>query len=348
MRIHRSLSWIAVGLASVAAWATSTDPEADLLRRAQEMFKPLPADFSEPGRPLSPERIALGRTLFFDPRISLDGTSSCARCHQPALHGTDGLARSVGVKDRLSRRNAPTVLNAALQVAQHWNGDRTGLEDQAMKALLGPASYGHEDYAAAMGRIQAIPEYRALFAKAFPGTSEPLTPENWASAISDYERTLVSESPFDAFLRGNAGALSVQQRSGLTKFINVGCAGCHGGVGIGGSSYRKFGVVEDYWKATGSKTIDKGRIEVTKEPVDECVFKVPTLRNVSRTAPYFHDGSVASLEQAVKIMAKVQLGRDLGPQDIADIVAFLDSLTGTIPPSFATAPILPPGGFSLK
>src|SRR5215475_15012993 len=193
MRIHRSLSWIAVGLASVAAWAT--DPEADLLRRAQEVFKPLPADFSEPARPLSPERIALGRTLFFDPRISLDGTSSCARCHQPALHGTDGLARSVGVKDRLSRRNAPTVLNAALQVAQHWNGDRTGLEDQAMKALLGPASYGHEDYTATMGRIQAIPEYRALFAKAFPGnlvTPEPSGPRSQASLRSDTSMRVVT------------------------------------------------------------------------------------------------------------------------------------------------------------
>src|SRR5262245_58209477 len=206
MRIQRSLSWIAVGLASVAAWATSTDPEADLLRRAQEMFKPLPADFSEPGRPLSLERIALGRTLFFDPRVSVHGTSSGERRHQRALHGTGGLARSVGVKDRLSRRNAPTVLNAALQVAQHWNGDRNGLEDQPMKALLGPASYGHEDYAAAMGRIQAIPEYRALFAQAFPGTSEPLTPENWASAIWDYERTLRSDSPVAPSLRGKGRA----------------------------------------------------------------------------------------------------------------------------------------------
>jgi cytochrome c peroxidase len=170
-----------------------------------------------------------------------------------------------------------------------------------------------------------------------------MTLQNFAKAISAYERTLLTPSPFDAYLAGNQEALSVAARAGLAKFINTGCVACHNGVGVGGGMFQKFGVVEDYWKATGSEPVDKGRAEVTNNPADLYVFRVASLRNVAMTPPYFHDGSVATLPEAVKVMARVQLGVTLSDSDNRDIVAFLESLTGEPPANFATAPTLPSG-----
>jgi cytochrome c peroxidase len=170
-----------------------------------------------------------------------------------------------------------------------------------------------------------------------------MTLRNIATAVGAYERTLVTPSPFDAYLAGNPEALSSVAKAGLEKFINTGCVACHNGVGVGGGMYQKFGVVEDYWNATGSDPIDKGRFDVTKDPNDLYVFRVASLRNVAMTPPYFHDGSVATLPEAVKVMARVQLGVTLDDADIRDIVAFLQSLTGQLPASFATAPVLPSG-----
>ena len=169
-----------------------------------------------------------------------------------------------------------------------------------------------------------------------------MTAQNVAKAIGAYERTLVTPSPFDAYLGGDRNALSARARAGLAKFIDTGCTACHNGVGVGGGMYQKFGVVEDYWQATGSDPIDKGRADVTKDPADLYVFRVASLRNVAMTPPYFHDGSAATLPEAVKVMARVQLGIQLSDPDVADIVAFLDSLTGPLPPQFAP-PVLPPG-----
>lgn len=340
----RAVMLCGLALAIPAALAAG-DPDRDLLRQAQQIFKPLPRDMAAPGFPVTPERVALGRLLFFDPRISLDGTVSCARCHQPALYGTDVLPRSRGVESRINPRNAPTVLNAALQFAAHWRGDRVNVEDQAQKALIGPPSFGQPDYGKAMARLEAIPGYPALFRKAFPKDSKPVSPENWGKAIGAYERTLVTPSPFDAFLQGNVKALSPIAREGLRAFIATGCTTCHNGVGVGGGMFMKFGRFEDYWKVTGSKEIDKGRFDVTRKEADLYVFKVPSLRNVAMTPPYFHDGSVGSLPEAVRVMARVQLGRKLSNDEISRIVAFLSSLTGQLPGSFATAPLLPADGF---
>jgi cytochrome c peroxidase len=173
-----------------------------------------------------------------------------------------------------------------------------------------------------------------------------MTVSNIAKAIGAYERTLVTPSPFDAYLGGKVEALLPRERVGLAKFINTGCATCHSGVGIGGGLYRKFGVVADYWTATGSADADKGRFDITNDPADLYVFKVPSLRNVAMTPPYFHDGAVASLPEAVRIMAKIQLGTDLSEEDTRDIVAFLGSLTGTLPEQFLNAPILPPAALA--
>lgn len=346
----KALCWFGAMGVLVGAFGTSSGAWADareetLLHQAQALFKPLPKDMAAPEFPVTPERVALGRALFFDPRISLDGTVSCAKCHQPSLYGTDALATPIGVKDRSNPRNAPTVLNAAAQFIEHWRGDRTSVEDQAVKALIGPPSFGQPDLATAMAKIETISGYLPLFQKAFPSDKHPITPENWGKAIGAYERTLVTPAPFDAYLKGDTKAISPLAKAGLQKFINTGCATCHNGVGIGGGTFQKFGVREDYWKATGSQKIDKGRFDVTKDPADTYVFKVPSLRNVAMTPPYFHDGSVSSLDAAVRIMAEVQLGQKLSGKDIEQIAAFLNSLTGPLPEGFSAIPTLPVAAF---
>jgi len=317
------------------------EDDATLLKQAQALFTPLSPAVDAPARSTAAAQVALGRMLFFDPRWTLRGNVSCATCHQPALYGTDALAKSIGVEHRTHPRHAPTVLNAGLNFVQHWWGDRKDLEDQAEKALSGVFSSGHPDARAATARIEAIEGYGRMFRHAFPGEATPITPVNVAAAISAYERTLLTPSPFDAYLRGNAQALSSTARRGLARFISRGCASCHNGIGVGGQMFQKFGVVEEYWKATGSAEIDKGRFGFTKDPADLYVYKVPSLRNVAMTPPYFHDGSVATLDTAVKVMGRVQLGVTLPDSEISEIVEFLGTLTGPLPVGFAAAPTLP-------
>ncbi len=339
-----------VALAVIAEGVTGSalpidgDDDAELLQQARTVFKPLPKDMATPEFPVTPARVRLGRMLFFDPRISIDGTGSCLHCHQPALYGADALPKSIGVQDRHQPRNAPTVFNAGLYASEHWDGRFATVEDQAKHALLGPG-FGNPDYATAMARVKSIPGYVPLFQEAFPGEADPISADNWGKVIGAYERTLVSPSRFDDYLGGKSDALSAAERSGLRTFIETGCVDCHKGPGIGGLGFRKFGVVSDYWKATGSKDIDKGRFGVTNDPADLYKFKVAGLRNVAMTAPYFHDGSVDALPKAVRVMAKVQLDADLSDSDVEQIVTFLGSLTGTMPEGFERAPVLPTGGF---
>jgi cytochrome c peroxidase len=330
---------IAVGATALAISSAAGADDAILLKQAQELFQPIPRDL---GAPRNKDQTHLGRLLFFEPRITVDGTVSCVTCHQPSLYGTDALTTSIGVKQRVHPRNAPTVLNAALNFVNHWRGDRESVEDQAVQALTAPISSGHDERAV-VGRLERIPGYAPLFKAAFPGERSPIAVRNVGTAIGAFERTLVTPSPFDAYLAGNVNALSATARAGLDKFINTGCIACHRGAGLGGDVYRKFGVIEDYWTVTGSRSVDKGRADVTKDPADLYVFRAAGLRNVAMTAPYFHDGSVSALPDAVKIMARVQLGVALNDADTGDIVAFLASLTGELPADFATAPVLPPG-----
>ncbi len=332
---------------SVSTRTTFAAPAADdakLLKDAKENFKPLPKDAATEEFPVAQERVRLGRILFFDPRISIDGTGSCLHCHQPALYGADALPKSRGVRDQAAPRNAPTVLNAALQFKIHWDGVFENVETQASRALLGQG-FGNPSHAVAMDRLKAIPGYRELFRMAFPDDTDPVTEGNWGKAIGAYERTLLTPSRFDAFLGGKTDALSAAERRGLRIFIDQGCIECHNGTGVGGHAFKKFGVVDDYWKATRSAEIDKGRFNVTNEPSDLYVFKAPTLRNVAMTAPYFHDGSVKTLPEAVRVMGAVQLATDLSDEEVGAIVAFLGSLTGALPENFANAPVLPPAGF---
>jgi cytochrome c peroxidase len=339
-----SLRWLVASVMALlaAAAAPTRADDATLLKQAQEIFKPLPKEMGTPEFPVTKPRVDLGRMLFFDPRFSIDANISCGTCHQPAFYGTDGLTKSIGVQQRRQPRNAPTVLNSAIGII-HWRGDRESVEDQATKALVAPVNTGQPDEKAVLERLALIPGYAPLFKAAFPGDAAPMTMQNMAKAIGAYERTLVAPSPFDAYLAGDVNALSPTARAGLEKFIGTGCVACHEGVGVGGAVFRKFGMLEDYWKATGSQTTDKGRFDVTKDPDDLYVFRVPSLRNVAMTPPYFHDGSVAALPDAVRIMARVQLGVTLADADTRDIIAFLESLTGELPANFSTVPALPPG-----
>jgi cytochrome c peroxidase len=331
MRLAILLALLSTALLSAA---THAEPAGTLPADAKAAFQPIAVP-APPTDPVQAARVELGRRLFFENRVSMDGNVSCSHCHLPEKQASDGLAKAIGVFGKENPRNAPSIFNAALNFKQHWRGDRESLEDQAEKSLLGPASFGNPDQATAMGKLKAIPAYPGAFAKAFPGEADPVTSKNWGLAVAAFERTLLTPSAFDAFLAGDAAALSAQQQAGLRKFIDLGCAGCHNGAGVGGNSFQKFGVAEDYWKVTGATTPDKGRADVTKNDADLYVFKVPSLRNVGRTAPYFHDGSVETLERAVAVMGRTQLGKTLSEKDTADIVAFLQTLTGAVPAQYA-------------
>lgn len=318
--------------ASIASGARAAGDDS-LLADAQRLFAPLPGPASQP-----PDGVALGRRLFFEPRAAADGVVSCAHCHQPQLHGADGLPKSIGAFGKPNAHNAPTVFNAFLNFKQHWRGERESLEDQAEKSLLGPASFGNLDYSGPMRELKMVPAYRELFAKAFPEDANPVNEKNWAKAIAAYERTLASPSRFDAFLEGDAKALTDAEKQGLRKFIDLGCANCHNGAGVGGNSFQKFGIFGGYWKETGAGETCVGRAGVTSQPADLHVFKVASLRNVEKTAPYFHDGSVAELPRAVEIMGKTQLGLELAKADVTAIVSFLGALTGPVPDNFSPPP----------
>lgn len=312
-----------------------------LLGQAKQFFGPLPRQMQSEQNPLTPEKVALGKILFYETRVSVDGTVSCARCHPFSLYAADGLKKSIGNNCKVNPRNAPTILNAAGQISAHWIGNRTGVEDQAKQAITGPPSFGMPSYAAAEKRLRDIKGYGPLFKMAFPGDKEPVTIDNFALAIGAFERTLTTPSPFDAFMTG-IRPLSDAGKTGLKRFMDTGCMACHASAYFGGQMYQKFGALAPYWQYTGSTDIDEGRYAVTKNENDKYVFKVPILRNVEMTSPYFHDGSVDRLQDAVRIMGKIQLGKDLGPKEISEIVALLKSLTGRIPDDVLKLPLLPP------
>ncbi len=337
-------SLLGVGLVT----ANSTDDA--LLERARGLFKPLPHTAHVDDYPHSPARVELGRKLFFETRVSSDGRTGCVSCHSPSYYGADSLPTSVGVHGKLLPRNAHTVFNTPLLIAQHYGGNRVSVEEQALKALTSPLAYGNKSFDEAEAKLRDL-GYTPLFDEAFPNEREPVTAEHWAVAIGAFERTLLTPAPFDAYLKGDQRAISADAKRGLDKFMTVGCAGCHAGSTVGGHSFQKFGLTEDYWKATGSvemplfKGRDMGKFHDTGKEEDKWMFKVPQLRNVAMTPPYFHDGSVATLDDAVRIMARLQLGRQLADQDVKDIVAFLHTLTGDIPAKFAQAPVLPVAPF---
>ena len=318
-----------------------SNEDEDLLKQAKNIFGPLPQAMISEKNPITREKVRLGKILFYETRISVDGTVSCSRCHPISLYAADGLRKSIGNNCKLNPRNAPTLFNTAGQISAHWIGNRIDVEDQAKQSVIGPPSFGMPSYESVEKKLKDINGYAELFKAAFPADNDPVTVDNFAKAVGAFERTLVTPSPFDAFLKGETTALSEREKRGLRTYIGVGCIMCHFGPYLGGKVYQKFGVLEPYWKYTKSEPVDEGRYIVTKNEADKYVFKVPIHRNVTKTSPYFHDGSVDKLQDAVWIMGKIQLGKDLDKVQVEEIVTILKSLTGKIPEDAVKVPLLP-------
>ncbi|MDQ7037674.1 MAG: cytochrome-c peroxidase [Aquificota bacterium] len=343
------LAVVAVSSALIMG-AGGKSEDVKLLEEARKYFEPLPKVVDNPENPVTPEKVKLGKMLYYDPRLSKSGLISCNTCHNLATYGVDNLPTSVGHRWQIGPRNAPTTLNAALHVAQFWDGRAKDVEEQAKGPILNPIEMAMDSPEEVVKRLRSIPEYVKLFREAFPNEREPLTYENVAKAIAAFERTLLTPSRFDKFLKGDLNALTREEKEGLRLFIEIGCASCHNGPAVGGRMLTKFGVVEAYWEATReyvtlekpTMPMDVGRFAVTHRKEDLYVFKVPSLRNITRTYPYFHDGSVWNLEDAVQVMAKVQLGRELSEDQLRKIVAFLKALEGEIPKHALEVPVLPP------
>lgn len=283
------------------------------------------------------EQVALGHKLFFEKRLSKNHDISCNSCHDLATFGVDGKATSEGHKGQKGNRNAPTVFHAAGHIAQFWDGRAATLEEQAAGPMMNPVEMAMPGEKRVLATLNSIPQYVAEFKTAFPADKKPVSVTNAARAIAAFERKLLTTSRFDKFLAGDEKALTEQERRGLELFAASGCTTCHNGPSVGGTSFQKLGVIEEY------PTEDKGRFAVTKNEEDLRKFRVPTLRNVEKTGPWFHDGSVKELPTVVRLMAKHQLGTTFTDAEVDDIVAFLKSLTGELPGSeVLTAPALPP------
>ena len=326
----------------VAVDSNASPEDQELLKRAQGIFKPLPsAEEMQKLRPFTEEQVKLGHQLWYEPRLSKGNTVSCNSCHNLATAGVDNLPTSQGHKGQFGGRNSPTALNAALLGMQFWDGRAADVEEQAGGPLVNPVEMANDSQEAAAAKIAKIPEYQELFKTAFPEDGA-VSFKNITTALGAFERTLLTPTKWDDYLKGNVNALNEQERKGVRAFMDSGCIACHSGVNLGGTTFQKFGLVQGpYWKFIEDPKQDKGRADVTKKAEDEFFFRVPGLRNVAKTYPYFHNGSVWELDKAVTIMGKAQLGKDLTPEETENIVAFLKTLSGSVSESARTVPELP-------
>ncbi len=333
MRIRTLVSAVALGLLASSALA----------------WDPLPAQAPAPAdNPTTAAKVALGKALFFDPRASATGTVSCNSCHNVMAGGDDSRPTSMGVAGKLGGRNAPTVWNAAFQSVQFWDGRAPTLEEQAKGPVANPVEMGMASVDVAMDRVRSIPGYKPMFEAAF-GKGDVMTVDNAAKAVAAFERTLITpNSPYDRYVKGDKKALDVTQVRGMETFASAGCTGCHSGANFSGPAlamgqgfYMKFPLFTDSsYVETYGLDKDQGRFSSTQKEADRHLYRVPTLRNIAHTAPYFHNGSVNKLEEAVRVMGKTQLNKDLTDEQVADITAFLHGLDGEYPQM--TLPRLPP------
>lgn len=292
-------------------------------------FSPLPAVMDSKDNPLTEEKITLGRALYYETRLSASNEISCNTCHLLSTTGADGRKTSVGHKKQAGKRNAPTVYNAAGHFVQFWDGRAKNVEEQAKGPIVNPVEMAMQSEKSVVAEIAKVKWYKEQFAKAFPGQKDPLTFDNLAIAIGAFERKLVTPSRWDKYLGGDKNALDAAEKAGFKKFISVGCNTCHSGMYIGGAMYQKLGLAKPWPTET-----DLGRYEVTKKDVDKMFFKVPSLRNVEKTAPYFHDGSIGTLEEAITLMGRHQLGKELSADDVRSIATWLKTLSGDIPKDY--------------
>jgi len=318
----------------LAAGCATKQPAAD--NAGLKMFAPLPG--TVPAKSTGPleAQVTLGRMLYYDTRLSKSQTIACNSCHDLSKYGVDGAPTSEGFKGQHGDRNSPTVYNAAAHFVQFWDGRAPDVEAQAKGPILNPAEMAMPSEQAVVAVLESMPEYVAAFEKAFPNDKKAVTYDNMALAIGTFERGLLTPSRWDKFLAGDKTALTAEEQAGFHTFVSSGCAACHAGPLLGANLFQKIGVMKPY--PDGS---DPGRYKVTKVETDKMMFKVPSLRNVARTAPYFHSGKVGTLDQAVAQMADYQLDKQLTAGEVSSIVTFLNTLTGTIPAEYIQKPELP-------
>lgn len=318
---------------SLIAIAAAITLSANAAFAADEPIQPI-----QPAKVSNPAMAELGKKLYFDPRLSKSGFISCNSCHNLSMGGTDNLKTSIGDHWQQGPINSPTVLNSSLNLAQFWDGRALTLQDQAGGPIANPGEMA-STHTLALSVLQSIPAYVAEYKKVFG--SDKITVDGVTKAIATFEETLATpNSRFDKWLKGDKKALSAQEIAGYELFKDSGCTACHNGSAAGGNTYQKMGLVEPY-KTTSAA---EGRVAVTKDEADRFFFKVPTLRNVELTYPYFHDGEAVTLSSAVDTMGRIQLGKVFTAEENAKVVAFLKSLTGD-QPDFKL-PILPPSNES--
>lgn len=338
MSFNKTISVALAAAAGVAAAIASAAPidDAALRDEATALFETIPR---QPEPAPEPAQVELGKMLFFEPRLSEGHNISCNTCHNLGTGGADLASVSLGHRWQKGGRNSPTVLNSVYNTAQFWDGRAADLAAQAGGPMVNPVEMGsNPEHVVQM--LRGIPGYAPLFAEGFPDAAEAVSFENATAAIAAFEQTLITpNAPFDRWLDGDDSAMTDAQKEGLQLFVDNGCAACHAGRNFGGDSYQPFGLVEKPGWAILPPG-DKGRFAVTKSAGDEYVFKVPTLRNIALTPPYFHSGAVWDLKTATQVMATAQLGADVTDNDAERIVAFLESLTGDQPE--VVYPMLPP------
>jgi cytochrome c peroxidase len=318
-----------------AGCARSGSPPVGIDPEQLKAFAPLPD--AAPGKePITAEKIALGRMLYYDARLSRSQKISCNSCHVLTQYGVDNEPTSDGHKGQKGTRNSPTVYNAALHFAQFWDGRAADVEEQAKGPVLNPVEMAMKSDKAVIAVLKSMPEYVAAFRQAFPADKDPVTYDNMGKAIGAFERKLMTPARWDKFLKGDPTALTAEEKAGFHTFMSSGCQGCHTGTLLGGSMFQKIGAAKPWPDAS-----DQGRSNVTKSDADKLMFKVPSLRNVEKTAPYFHNGKTATLPEAIAKMANYQLGRTLSDADIQSIATWMKSLTGEIPADYIKAPELP-------
>lgn len=326
---------------AVKKQASLPPPSSAQLRQvAKKYFAPLPARIDTADNPPTDEKIALGRTLFYDERLSKNQDVSCNTCHLLNNFGVDGKTVSTGHRGQVGDRNSPTVFNAALQLAQFWDGREPTVEAQALGPMTNPVEMAMPNHEGVVNVLSSIPGYVDMFKAAFPDDKDPINPPNIGRAIGVFERGLTTPAAFDRFLTGDDNALTEDALRGLQLFVDAQCVTCHTGPGVGGTMYQKLGVIKP---VPGIK--DEGRIKITQDPKDKFFFKVPILRNITKTGPYRHDGEIKTLDEMLDLMATYQIAKGkLSADEKKYLTAFLQSLEGEVDPAYIQQPELPASG----
>ena len=337
MRIRRWLLPSAAVALLLVGFGCGKRQSSEIDSASLKAFSPLPDAMPASAGPATEAQIALGRMLYYEPRLSMSQTISCNSCHDLAKYGVDGEPTSEGHKGQRGDRNAPTVYNAAGHFVQFWDGRAVDVEEQAKGPVLNPVEMAMPSEKHALEVLKSMPEYVDGFRKAFPGEADPVNFDNMAKAIGGFERNLTTPARWDEFLKGDQAALTDEEKAGFNTYVAAGCPTCHAGALMGGNLYQRLGLMAPY-----GDTSDPGRFKVTKNESDKMVFKVPSLRNIEKTGPYFHNGKVDTIEGAVAEMAELQLGKKLSEAEVNSIVAWLKTLTGSLPAEYIQKPALPP------